>query len=107
MAGVACRDDPTADHGRADVMRGEETQIFGAIRLDPGLWEARHVAVLPGTHSKWVTLDDGHSVAFRTFLTGELYTLLQGSSVLAAGRETGAGFSEEGLPCVLSQRRDE
>ncbi len=70
MAGVACR-----DAGRPDVMRGEETQIFGAIGLDPALREGRHIAVLPGTHSKWAALDHGRITTFRTFLTApSLYT---------------------------------
>ena len=35
----------------ADVMRGEETQIAGALALNPGF---DGVICLPGTHSKWV-----------------------------------------------------
>lgn len=96
-AGVACRD---AD-GRPDVMRGEETQLFGAIRRDSALGAGRHILVLPGTHSKWTWLDDGRISSFRTFFTGEMFALLQGSSLLAAGREghaeeIGDGF-EQGL----------
>lgn len=87
-AGVACRD----AGGRADVMRGEETQLFGAIRRDPALGTGRHILVLPGTHSKWAWLEDGRIVSFRTFLTGEMFALLQGSSLLSAGRE---GHAEE------------
>ena len=82
-AGVACRG---AD-GRPDVMRGEETQLFGAIRRDPALARGSHVAVMPGTHSKWVAFEEGRIASFRTFLTGELFALLQGSSLLSAGRE--------------------
>lgn len=94
-AGVACRD---AD-GRPDVMRGEETQLFGAIRRDPVLGSGRHIVVLPGTHSKWAWLEDGRITTFRTFLTGEMFALLQGSSLLSAGREghaeeTGDGFGQ-------------
>ena len=44
-----------------DVMRGEEAQIFGALRLDPTLAQRTHILVLPGTHSKWVELEDGKS----------------------------------------------
>lgn len=87
-AGVACRD----PDGRPDVMRGEETQLFGAIRRDPTLGTGRHIVVLPGTHSKWAWLEDGRITSFRTFLTGEMFALLQGSSLLSAGRE---GHAEE------------
>lgn len=68
----------------ADVMRGEETQIIGALALQP-----RHQAntrfVLPGTHSKWATVVDGRIVAFDTVMTGEMYALLIKHSILGAG----------------------
>jgi 2-dehydro-3-deoxygalactonokinase len=57
-----------------DVMRGEETQIFG---LDQD-----GVVILPGTHSKW-TLVRGNTVEwFATFFTGELYDVLKRHSIL-------------------------
>jgi 2-dehydro-3-deoxygalactonokinase len=68
--------------GDRDVMRGEETQIFGAIALDPALADGQRTIVLPGTHSKWVTLEDGVVTSFRTFFTGELFALLQSQSTL-------------------------
>ena len=49
-----------------DVMRGEETQLLGAI----GGIEGRAVACMPGTHSKWVRIEDGEVRHFRTFMTG-------------------------------------
>jgi 2-dehydro-3-deoxygalactonokinase len=70
----------------ADVMRGEETQIFGAMQLDPALRRGTHVVVLPGTHSKWVEIADGSIARFRTAMTGELYALLRdGSTLLRTG----------------------
>ena len=81
--------------GRPDVMRGEETQVFGAMSLDPALAEGKHVIVLPGTHSKWVQLESGRIARFRTFMTGELFALLAGSS-LARGGEHG-GNADEGF----------
>ncbi len=65
-----------------DLMRGEETQLFGAMALDPALEAGRHMLVLPGTHSKWAVVEDGRIISFRTFLTGELFARLQGSSLL-------------------------
>jgi 2-keto-3-deoxy-galactonokinase len=47
--------------GVPDVMRGEETQIFGALQL-LGLDNAR--LVLPGTHSKWVTVAEPQGDGF-------------------------------------------
>jgi len=65
-----------------DVMRGEETQIFGAMQLDPALRRTLHTVVLPGTHSKWVALSDGAITRFRSAITGELYALLRAHSTL-------------------------
>jgi 2-dehydro-3-deoxygalactonokinase len=67
-------------HGVPDVMRGEETQVFGALQLlgiDQGLF------VLPGTHSKWVRVARGRIETFATFMTGEFYALLRQHSILA------------------------
>ncbi|WP_135449640.1 2-dehydro-3-deoxygalactonokinase [Tabrizicola caldifontis] len=69
----------------ADVMRGEETQIAGALRLMPGY---DGVLCLPGTHSKWVHVSAGEVVSFQTFMTGELFALLSGASVLRHGMQT-------------------
>ena len=57
-----------------DVMRGEETQILGALqelRIDNGVF------LLPGTHSKWAIVENRRLVAFRTYMTGEIYGLLR------------------------------
>lgn len=64
-----------------DVIRGEEIQIAGALALHP---EARKKAcmVLPGTHSKWVRVEDGRIVDFFTYMTGELYAILCQHSIL-------------------------
>ena len=83
--------------GRAgDVMRGEETQIFGALRLSPRLADGRHIVVLPGTHSKWVELEDGRIVRFRTALTGETYALLCAHSTLLRAAAS-ADHPDDGL----------
>ena len=66
--------------GVPDVMRGEETQVFGALRL---LNLARGVFVLPGTHSKWVEVEGRRIERFTTLMTGEFYALLRQHSILA------------------------
>lgn len=63
-----------------DVMRGEETQVFGAAAA-LGVQDA--LMVLPGAHSKWVSLEDGAIVGFNTFMTGEIHNLLAQHSSLA------------------------
>lgn len=63
----------------ADVMRGEETQIMGALA---SLGVADGVFVLPGTHSKWAVVAGGEVVQFRTFMTGEVFAVLRRHSIL-------------------------
>jgi len=64
-----------------NVMRGEETQVAGALALRP---ELAHEAtlVLPGTHAKWVEVRDGRITRFTTYMTGELYAVLSEYSIL-------------------------
>jgi 2-dehydro-3-deoxygalactonokinase len=67
----------TGADGEADVMRGEETQVWGA-----GL-AAGTCCVLPGTHSKWAWTGAGDTIErFSTYMTGELYALLTQHSIL-------------------------
>lgn len=66
--------------GQPDTMRGEETQLLGAVCL------GQHSGwfVLPGTHSKWVELRAGRVQQLRTYMTGELFHLLSRHGTLAA-----------------------
>ncbi|RST31639.1 2-dehydro-3-deoxygalactonokinase [Sphingomonas ginkgonis] len=69
------------DDDRADVMRGEEVQLLGAVAA--GLIGADALACHPGTHNKWVRLAGGRIAEFRTVMTGELFNLLKEKSILA------------------------
>lgn len=86
--------------GAADVMRGEETQLFGAMTLNPQIAAGRRQLLLPGTHSKWVRADAGAITGLQTYVTGELFALLCESSSLlrvsAPAGDAGEGF-EAGL----------
>jgi 2-dehydro-3-deoxygalactonokinase len=64
--------------GVPEVMRGEETQMAGAMRQ----MGADAVACLPGTHSKWATLKDGRIAGFATHMTGEVFAALRGHTIL-------------------------
>jgi 2-dehydro-3-deoxygalactonokinase len=86
VPGLMCRD----DDGIADVMRGEETQILGALADEA--W-TRQVLLLPGTHSKWAIIGPDGIEAFSTFMTGELYAVLIDHSIL--GRLAAPGGDEE------------
>jgi 2-dehydro-3-deoxygalactonokinase len=75
-----------------DVMRGEETQILGALALagrDEGLF------LLPGTHCKWAEVSGGRIVSFRTFMTGEVFGALKDHTIL--GRLMHPGADAEGF----------
>jgi 2-dehydro-3-deoxygalactonokinase len=81
------------DPAGPDVIRGEETQVAGVLAQTPAL--AGDVRLLmPGTHSKWVRVRDGAVAGFTTVMTGELFALLRGPSVLGAGLPEG-GSDEE------------
>lgn len=69
------------DAAQPDVMRGEETQIVGALALHPALADEACL-VLPGTHSKWARVSGGKVTSFATHMTGELFALLRQHSVL-------------------------
>lgn len=83
--GLSCENE-----GMPDVMRGEETQILGALTLsgrEDGLF------LLPGTHSKWAQVAGGRIVSFRTFMTGEVFGALKDHTIL--GRLMRAGEDAE------------
>ena len=82
----------------ADVMRGEETQIAGALRLMP---DYDGVLCLPGTHSKWAHVSAGEVVSFQTFMTGELFALLSTASVLRHGMQ-GTGWDDDAFDAAVS-----
>ncbi len=89
VPGLARRD---AD-GVPDVMRGEETQIFGAHTdtMQDGL------LLLPGSHSKWALVTDGLITWFATFMTGELFAALKDHTILGrmitGDRDDAAAFA--------------
>lgn len=66
---------------RADVMRGEEVQLLGAIAA--GMAPADSLLCQPGTHCKWVHMAGGEIADFTTAMTGELFALLRGHGLLA------------------------
>ncbi|MEO8455318.1 MAG: 2-dehydro-3-deoxygalactonokinase [Sphingomicrobium sp.] len=67
--------------GRADVMRGEEVQLLGAVAA--GLVDPDALVCHPGTHNKWAVLRQARIQSFRTVMTGELFSLLKDHSILA------------------------
>jgi 2-dehydro-3-deoxygalactonokinase len=73
--GLTCRD----KSGVADVMRGEEVQILGAI---DAVSEADAWICLPGTHSKWARVEAKRIIGFATHMTGEVFAVMKAHSIL-------------------------
>ncbi|MBF7074225.1 2-dehydro-3-deoxygalactonokinase [Glaciecola sp. MH2013] len=78
VPGLSCR----LENDNYDCMRGEELQILGWMQLDSAHKKGRHLLCLPGTHTKWVLVEDGKIKLFKTALTGELFDLIANHSVL-------------------------
>jgi 2-dehydro-3-deoxygalactonokinase len=87
----------------ADVMRGEETQIAGILSADSSF---EGVLCLPGTHTKWVRIEAGEIVHFKTFMTGELFSLLSLQSVLRHSLDR-AGWNEVEFARSIRSMMDE
>jgi len=69
----------TKHDDRHDVIRGEETQIFGAL-AHLGAEDGRFL--LPGTHSKWAMVERGKVVRFATYMTGEIFAAARDHTIL-------------------------
>ncbi len=79
VPGLACVRE--AD-GAPDIMRGEETELFGL--LGTSALDDAPVVALPGTHTKWVQLQEGRVQAFMTSMSGELFDRLSSGGLLAS-----------------------
>ena len=75
LPGIAQR-----DRKAPDVMRGEETQLLGALGMDAA---DDAVVCMPGTHSKWVRANGGTVERFATFMTGELFDVVSRETILS------------------------
>ncbi len=75
LPGIAQRD-PKAP----DVMRGEETQLLGALGMDAA---GEAIVCMPGTHSKWVRTNRATVERFATFMTGELFDAVTQHTILS------------------------
>ena len=78
VPGLSCRN----RFGAPDVLRGEETQLLGLLSLLEPLRAGTQLVCLPGTHTKWVVVEDGRIHDFFTAPTGELFGVLSEHSLL-------------------------
>ena len=65
-------------NGVPEVMRGEETEILGCL-ANSG-WNTHFC--LPGTHTKWVRIEDGKIGSFSTSMTGDLFKAIRENTIL-------------------------
>ncbi|HLG81632.1 MAG TPA: 2-dehydro-3-deoxygalactonokinase [Bradyrhizobium sp.] len=75
LPGIAQR-----DIDAPDVMRGEETQLLGALGHDAA---GEALVCMPGTHSKWALIRSSTVTRFATFMTGELFSVISRETILA------------------------
>ncbi len=92
-----------------NIMRGEETQMAG-LQSEESL-----LAILPGTHSKWIRMRGNTIEQFSTFMTGEVFAALtqhtilgrlltEGEDPVAFAQGVKEGFSsEDGAGGILSK----
>ena len=83
IPGVRTEDENALDR---DMMRGEETELMGLMTGNEGAC----VFVLPGSHSKFISVDgDGKISNIVTLLTGEMAAALSGHTILSDSVELG------------------
>lgn len=76
-----------------EVMRGEEVQIIG---IQDSIQSFDHCTiVLPGTHSKHVGVTGGQIREIKTYMTGELFSVLSEHTVLKHSMPSESYFSED------------
>ena len=71
---------PTEDPIAADMMRGEEAELFGLLGEES---TENTMFVLPGSHSKHIFIDSEHRISdFKTLLTGEAIFAIASDTIL-------------------------
>lgn len=67
-----------------DVMRGEETQLIGLIKLLElsGRTIQNALCIFPGTHSKHLHIQHKKLIRFETYMTGEIFDVVRRHSIL-------------------------
>ncbi len=94
VPGISCRN----VLGIPDVIRGEETQVLGANEGGTGHF------VTPGTHSKWINVENNEITGFSTYMTGEVFALLKNHSILGklmTGETNNPAAFEQGVRASL------
>lgn len=74
-----------------DVMRGEETQLAGCVQEQHG----ESVFIFPGTHSKHIHVANGYANYFKTYMTGEVFSLFSQNSILSKSVAAGGYINDK------------
>ncbi len=74
-------------HGYHDVIRGEETQLLGALDWlqSQNRRDENPLCCMPGTHCKWVQIESSEIRHFSTTFSGEIFARLNDGSSLVKG----------------------
>lgn len=89
------------------MIRGEETQIFGALASEPSLGAAGGALIgLPGTHAKWAFVGNDRIERFYTFMTGETFGVLRDHTILGRTIHSGAARDESAFIRGVETARD-
>jgi 2-dehydro-3-deoxygalactonokinase len=74
-----------------DVIRGEEVQIIGLMAKLSG---GKQLVCLPGTHSKWLEIDENSSIdSFTTVMSGDFFSAICAKTIMAMMLEKEQLFS--------------
>lgn len=98
LPGLAQRAEQTPD-----VMRGEETQLLGA--LSEHYRSGHQLVCMPGTHSKWVRVENLNVTGFSTFMTGEMFDVISKHSILSHAVADAQSFTGD-LPAFRNAVKD-
>lgn len=75
-----------------DVLRGEEVQIIGLLAK---LQQEKKLVCLPGTHSKWLEVDENNIIdSFTTVMSGDFFSAVCTSTIMAMMLDTPQVFSQ-------------
>lgn len=72
----------TSIFGQPDVMRGEEMQYLGFLYNQEEVSTATGLICMPGTHSKWLVVENGAAKHFSTVMTGDVFAALSQNGLL-------------------------
>lgn len=89
----------------SDVIRGEEVQVVGLAtgqEISDGT-----VFILPGTHSKHIVCENNQIKSFNTFMTGEVFQVMAGYTILKDSIDQTAAAVNELTAFDLGVKRSE